>query len=118
MYSEEEMEMSALQRFVESDFKQICVEKQGFGASIKVEGQTFGILGACALIIKNMVDDKDNQLPLEDALVYIYHLINGMYKCTSDGEQAVQDDKQFSDNLDEQFMDIFGSLFKNQEGEQ
>lgn len=110
-----EKQMCAMKCFMDSTVDEIKFVKLDEDCmEVKVAGQTFGILGCCSVLIKNLVQQEDG-IPIEEAIDFVYQLTHALIKCSG---TVVSMNKEQPENKDEQFMDMFGNLFDKGQGEQ
>lgn len=95
----------AMRKFLESRLDEVHVKNLDGPFQVKVAGETYGLLGACAIIVANVVDD--NRMPLGAALGYIESLVP-MLKDSNCCERIDGD----AEDVEQQYTDLM-EQFKN-----
>jgi hypothetical protein len=71
------MNYLAMQKFIDSNWDEIRIknhkEENCCGAQIHIAGQTFGLLGALAICVKNLMENND--MPMEVAFDFMKGVI-------------------------------------------
>lgn len=83
--------MLAMSYFAESNFEYIHVKGNGQGGfECSISGQSFGVLGACAIVIKNLC--KEHDIPFNVATSFIEDILPALDQYNDDNFDEEQED--------------------------